>query len=91
MSMAVKFDTYLLDEITAVGDGSFKAKSEAVLQDRLSESGVIFVSHSLPQMERMCTSGVVLQNGRFFYYARVQKAIEHYEHTMKGRLPPWMR
>jgi capsular polysaccharide transport system ATP-binding protein len=91
MSMAVKFDTYLIDEITAVGDGAFQSKSEAMLRDRLSTSGAIFVSHSLEQMKRICKSGIVLQNGRFFYYARIQKAVEHYEHTMKGILPPWMR
>jgi capsular polysaccharide transport system ATP-binding protein len=90
MSMAVKFDTYLIDEITAVGDGAFQVKSEAILRERLKDSGAIFVSHSLEQMERLCTSGVVLQNGRFFFYARVQKAIEHYKHTMAGNLPPWM-
>ncbi|KEJ87720.1 ABC transporter ATP-binding protein [Sulfitobacter donghicola] len=91
MSMAVQFDTYLIDEITAVGDGAFKAKSEAILKERLKSSGAIIVSHSLAQLERMCSSGVVLQNGRFFYYARVEKAIEHYNHIMKGALPPWMR
>ncbi len=91
MSMAVKFDTYLIDEITAVGDGSFRAKSEAMLLDRLQDSGAVFVSHSLEQMKRICQSGVVLQNGRFFYYAKVEKAVEHYEHLMKGRLPPWMQ
>ncbi|WP_371158151.1 ABC transporter ATP-binding protein [Jannaschia sp. 2305UL9-9] len=91
MSMAVPFDTYLIDEITAVGDGAFKIKSEAILEDRLQQSGAIIVSHSLQQMERMCQSGVVLQNGRFFFYERVQKAVEHYQHTMQGNLPPWMR
>lgn len=91
MSMAVQFDTYLIDEITAVGDGSFKSKSEAILKDRLKNSGAIIVSHSMPQLERMCTSGVVLNKGRFFYYARIERAIEHYNHIMKGALPPWMR
>lgn len=91
MSMAVRFDTYLIDEVTAVGDGAFKAKSELMLQERLKHSGAVFVSHAPEQMERLCTSGVVMQNGRFFYYARVQKAIEHYQHTMAGNLPPWMR
>ncbi|MBZ4023549.1 ATP-binding protein [Rhodobacter sp. TJ_12] len=91
MSMAIKFDTYLLDETTAAGDGSFVAKSEALLRDRLQSSSVIFVSHSMAQMRRMCTSGIVLQNGRFFYYGNIERAIEHYEHVMKGRLPPWMR
>ncbi|MCL4136411.1 UNVERIFIED_CONTAM: hypothetical protein GTU68_007757, partial [Idotea baltica] len=41
MSMAVQFDTYLIDEITAVGDGSFKSKSEAILNERLKNSGAI--------------------------------------------------
>ncbi len=90
MSMAVQFDTYLIDEITAVGDGAFKAKSEAMLQARLKNSGAVFVSHSLEQMAQLCSSGIVLQNGRFFYYARVQKAIEHYQHTMRGMFPPWL-
>lgn len=90
MSMAIPFDTYLIDEITAVGDGSFRAKSEALLLSRLEKSGAIFVSHSLPQMEKLCTSGVVLDNGRFFYYGRVSKAIEHYNHLMLDRLPPWI-
>lgn len=91
MSMAVKFDTYLMDEITAVGDGSFQAKSEAMLQERLKHSGAIFVSHGTAQVQRLCTSAIVLQNARFFYYANVSKAIEHYDHTMKGHLPPWLR
>ena len=91
MSMAVQFDTYLIDEITAVGDGSFEAKSEAILGERLKTSGAIIVSHSMAQLERMCSSGVVLQKGRFFYYARVERAIEHYQHIMRGALPPWMR
>lgn len=91
MSMAVPFDTYLIDEITAVGDGAFRAKSETILQNRLKTSGAIIVSHSLEQMERMCQSGVVLQNGRFFFYERVQKAVEHYKHTIQGNLPAWMR
>lgn len=91
MSMAIPFDTYLIDEVTAVGDGAFKQKSEAILKERLEGAGAVIVSHSLEQLQRLCTSGVVLQNGRFFYYARVAKAIEHYQHNMQGNLPPWMR
>lgn len=91
MSMAVPFDTYLIDEVTAVGDGSFKTKSEAILMERLENAGAVIVSHSMGQLQRLCTSGVVLENGRFFYYARIEKAIEHYQHTMDGNLPPWLR
>lgn len=91
MSMAVKFDTYLIDEITAVGDGSFQKKSEAILAERLESSGAIIVSHSMGMMQRTCQSGVVLQNGRFFYYKKIDRAIEHYTSMMEGSLPPWMK
>lgn len=91
MSMAIHFDTYLIDEVTAVGDAAFRAKSSAILNDRLKTSGAIVVAHTPRLLESICTSGVVLDNGRFFYYARVQKALEHHAHLMNGRLPPWMR
>ena len=91
LSMAIPFDTYLIDEITAVGDAAFRASSEAMLKHRLQRSGAIIVSHSMPLVERLCQSGVVLDGGRFFYYARVAKAIEHHTHSVRGQLPPWMR
>ena len=91
LSLAIDFDALLIDEITAVGDASFKKKSEALLRDRLRQSAAIFVSHSTEQMERMCQSGAVLQEGRMFYYNDVKKASEHYSYTIKRQLPPWLR
>ena len=91
ISMAVPFDTYLIDEVTAVGDAAFKAKSEVILGDRLARSGAVIVSHSTGLLSRLCQSGVVLDQGRAFYYERIEKALEHHEHAMRGRLPPWMK
>lgn len=91
VSMAIRFDTYLIDEVTSVGDGAFRAKSEAILKHRLQNSGAIIVSHSMDLLRKMCKSGVVLENGRMFSYPRIERAIEHHEYLMKGSLPPWMR
>jgi len=41
INMGLKFDTYLIDEVTAVGDASFKAKSEEVFHDRLRDAGAM--------------------------------------------------
>lgn len=90
VSMGVPFDTYLIDEVTSVGDGAFRQKSEDMLRTRLKTSGAIVVSHSMDLLARLCTSGAVLENGRLFFYAKVARAIEHHNHLMKGRLPPWM-
>ncbi|MBY6049391.1 ABC transporter ATP-binding protein [Vannielia litorea] len=82
-SMGVHFDTYLIDEITAVGDASFKAKSEAVIRARLEKSGAIFVSHALPQVKRLCSQGAVLEEGQLHYYTDVEDAIAHHMRLMK--------
>lgn len=91
ISMALQFDTYLIDEVTAAGDAAFTAKSSAILKDRLKSASAIIVSHSMQLLESMCTAGAVLDDGRIFYYARVQRAIEHHEHLMRGAMPPWLR
>ena len=91
VSMAVPFDTYLIDEVTSVGDGAFRTRSEEMLQERMEGAAAIVVSHSMDMLRRLCRSGAVLENGRLFYYARIERAIEHHNHLMQGQLPPWMR
>jgi capsular polysaccharide transport system ATP-binding protein len=90
VSMAVPFDTYLIDEVTSVGDGAFRQQSEDMLRTRLARASAVVVSHSMDLLTRLCTSGAVLENGRLFFYARVARAIEHHQALMQGRLPPWM-
>ncbi len=86
-SMGIHFDTYLIDEVTAVGDAAFKEKSEALLLDRLKTSGAIFVSHSMRSVRRVCDAGVVLEGGELLYYGSVEKAINRHERNMKYKSP----
>lgn len=87
ISMGIRFDTYLVDEVTSVGDAAFQAKSAAVFKERMRESGGIVVSHSLPMIQDLCQAGAVLENGRLFYYARLERAIAHHVANMQGRAP----
>ena len=82
VSMGLAFDTYLIDEITAVGDAAFRKKSSAVLHDRLRTAGAIFVSHAEGQLREMCQAGVVLENGRLTYYHDIEDAIAHHARNM---------
>ena len=82
VSMGLSFDTYLIDEITAVGDAQFKKKSQAVFADRMSRSGAIFVSHSPQTLRDMCQAGAVLENGVLSYYDRIDDAITHHARNM---------
>lgn len=82
VSMGLSFDTYLIDEVTAVGDAAFKKKSQAVFRDRMSRSGAIFVSHSPQTLRDMCQAGAVLENGVLTYHDRIDDAITHHVRNM---------
>ena len=82
VSMGLDFDTYLIDEITAVGDARFKRKSEMVFRSRMETAGAVFVSHGMGQLRAMCDSGAVLDGGRLYYYDDIEDAISHHMGTM---------
>lgn len=82
ISMGIKFDTYLIDEITAVGDAAFRLKSEALFLERISDSSAIMVTHALGQVKRLCQHAAVLEKGRLTYYTDVDAAIAHHERLM---------
>ncbi len=85
-SMGIKFDTYLVDEVTSVGDAAFRAKSQEVFSDRMSKSGAIVVTHSMPMVRAMCTMGAVLDRGRLTFFEDLDAAIARHEAIM--RVPP---
>jgi capsular polysaccharide transport system ATP-binding protein len=85
INMGLKFDTYLIDEVTAVGDAQFAEKSREVFLDRVSDSGAVFVSHSMAILRRMCTAGAVLEKGKLLYFDDLEEAIEVHERNTKNR------
>tara|TARA_Y100001972_G_C7656097_1_gene330412 strand:+ start:1266 stop:2426 length:1161 start_codon:yes stop_codon:yes gene_type:complete len=57
-------DILIIDEVLAVGDVAFKIKCFNQIFKMLSHSAVIFVSHAMPQISKVCTSVIMLENGR---------------------------
>lgn len=82
VSMGIRFDTYLVDEITSVGDASFRQKCEDLMTARLADAGAIVVSHSPGMIRRLCQHGAVLEGGRISYYSDIDDAIRHHEAMM---------
>ncbi|MTH33250.1 ATP-binding cassette domain-containing protein [Paracoccus limosus] len=85
-SMGIHFDTYLVDEVTSVGDAEFRAKSQRVFNDRMSTSGAIVVSHSMPMIRQMCNMGAVLEGGQLRVFYNLEDAIALHESIL--RVPP---
>lgn len=83
VSMAVPFDTYLIDEITAVGDAAFREKCETALAEKLSQSGALVVTHSMPFLRKICRSGAVLEGGKLQHFDQIEDAITYHLDTMR--------
>ncbi len=82
VSMGIPFDTYLVDEVTSVGDAEFKAKSAAIFKARMKTAGAFVVSHSMGMVRDLCQAGVVLQGGHMHYYDDIEAAIAHHNANM---------
>lgn len=85
-SMGIHFDTYLVDEVTSVGDADFRVKSQRVFLDRMAKSGAVVVSHSMPMIRALCSMGAVLERGVLEVYDDLEKAIARHEEIL--RVPP---
>jgi len=72
-------DVLILDEILAVGDAGFKIKSFNKISEIIRNTAVIFVSHSMPTIMRICNQAVFLVKGKVDYLGNnVNTAIERY-------------
>ncbi|WP_298864782.1 ABC transporter ATP-binding protein [uncultured Sulfitobacter sp.] len=82
VSMGIRFDTYLVDEVTAVGDAVFKRKSRAVFMERVKDASAILVSHDMNQIRQFCDAGVVLEHGQLTYFEDLDEGIAYHETLM---------
>ncbi|CUH82619.1 ABC transporter ATP-binding protein [Tropicibacter naphthalenivorans] len=78
LSMGIKFDTYLIDETTAVGDARFNRKSRAVFHERMRGASSIVVSHQMNTVRAFCDSGIVLNRGKLEYFDDLEAAIDRH-------------
>jgi lipopolysaccharide transport system ATP-binding protein len=77
----------LVDEVLAVGDAAFQKRCLGKIGE-VAEEGrtVIFVSHNLSAVERLCDSALLLDHGRLAYQGPTADAIERYLQAGPGAL-----
>lgn len=88
VSMGIPFDTYLVDEVTSVGDGAFRHKSVQVFDKRMEQAGAIVVTHSPPMVKRLCTRAAVLEAGQLHFYDDLDAALAHHDENLAQSRPP---
>jgi capsular polysaccharide transport system ATP-binding protein len=79
ITMAFDFDFYIIDELSAVGDASFKDKAKTIFKEKRRRSGFVRASHSTKELRAECTSGLVIHDAKLEYWPSIDAAIERYE------------
>lgn len=74
-------DILIVDEVLAVGDAEFQRKAIGKMQDVSKGGGrtVLFVSHNMAAVKRLCQNGIVLKNGYVAYKGTQENAISFYQ------------
>ena len=79
----VEPDILILDEVLSVGDAKFRKKCEKRVQDMFDQGvTVLFVSHSTPQVLRMCNKGILLEHGQLIAQGTAEDVVSFYEAKM---------
>ena len=80
-------DVLLIDEVLAVGDVAFRFKCLNRIGELIKNCAVIFVSHSIPQIHRICTHVITLSKGKtIFAGTDIAAGVDHYYAQMPA--PP---
>lgn len=79
IATAVEPDILILDEVLSVGDKKFRKKSEKKIMSMFDKGvTVLFVSHSLEQVERLCNKAIILESGHIAAKGNVEKVARIY-------------
>lgn len=72
-------DILILDEVLSVGDAKFRKKSEKKVMEMFDKGvTVLFVSHSLEQVERLCNKAMILEHGKMLAYGDLGEVAQKY-------------
>ena len=73
----------VVDEVLAVGDAEFQKKAVGKMQDVSKNEGrtILFVSHNLGSIQKLCTRAIVLDAGRIKFEGNVNESIKAYNHS----------
>jgi len=75
----------IVDEVLAVGDAEFQKKCLGKMGDVSKGEGrtILFVSHNMVSIQKLCSSCIILNNGSIFSKGDINKSIEKYINIQK--------
>lgn len=88
VATALEPDILLLDEVLAVGDAAFRYKCFRRINETIKNAAVIFVSHDMPSVARICEKTVVLAHGEVSFFGETGRGVEVYGNTNEDLAAP---
>jgi capsular polysaccharide transport system ATP-binding protein len=79
LSLAIEFDSYLIDEVIMVGDRNFQVKCHDEIFEKRSDRALLLASHGPDYIRSFCNFAVVLRNGQAEVFEDVEEALSIYE------------
>ena len=78
-ALFVEPDIVLVDEVLSVGDFAFQQKGfNEFLKMRKSGKSIVFVSHNLDQIEKLCDRAILIDKGKISSSGEPKKVIAEY-------------
>jgi lipopolysaccharide transport system ATP-binding protein len=73
----------VVDEVLAVGDAEFQKKAIGKMQDVSKNDGrtILFVSHNMGSIQKLCTKAIVLEEGQVRFEGDVNNSIKTYNNS----------
>ncbi len=85
IASAVEPDILILDEVLSVGDAKFRKKSEAKIMSMFDKGvTVLFVSHSVDQVLKICNKAIILDHGKIIASGEAEEICEEYNKMVSG-------
>jgi capsular polysaccharide transport system ATP-binding protein len=82
LSLAVDFDIYISDEVTAAGDAAFRSKAAAAFKSLVGRASLIMVSHAEGVLKQFCTAGIWLDAGKAHWFDNIDDALNAYKESL---------
>ncbi len=84
-SLTIKFECYLIDEVTGAGDARFRRRCEEELIERRDTATLIMTSHDPGMLHHYCNQGAVLYAGSLTFFDSIAEACDvHQSLQMRG-------
>lgn len=76
ISLAIEFECYLVDEVTAVGDERFRVRCTEELHKRRATGSLVMTSHDPTTLRTYCDRGAILYGGTLICFETIDEALD---------------